>query len=62
MGTVAKEDRRIKAAEITTRLVKEIAPMVQGVHFMPLGWSDVVLRVIEEIDESASLFAAAAGA
>jgi 5,10-methylenetetrahydrofolate reductase len=62
MGKVAKEDRRIKAAEITTRLVSEIAPMVQGVHFMPLGWSDVVVRVIEEINESGSVFATAAGA
>ena len=49
MGGVAKEARRQKAVEITTRLVREIAPMVQGVHFMPLGWSDVVASVIEEL-------------
>ena len=62
MDRVPKEDRRIKAAEITTRLVSEIAPMVQGVHFMPLGWSDVVVRVVEEMIESKSKFAHASGA
>ena len=62
MATVSKPDRREKAIEITTRLVREIGPMVQGVHFMPLGWSDVVMRVIEEINESGSEFARAAGA
>jgi 5,10-methylenetetrahydrofolate reductase len=53
---------RQKATEITTRLVAEIAPMVQGVHFMPLGWSDVVVRVIEQIQEKQRNFARAAGA
>jgi 5,10-methylenetetrahydrofolate reductase len=62
MDRVPKEDRRIKAAEITTRLVSEIAPMVQGVHFMPLGWSDVVVRVVEEMMESEGKFARASGA
>jgi 5,10-methylenetetrahydrofolate reductase len=62
MGKVAKKDRRIKAAEITTHLVIEIAPMVQGVHFMPLGWSDIVVQVIEEINESASGLVVSAGA
>ena len=62
MDRVPKEDRRTKAAEITTRLVSEIAPMVQGVHFMPLGWSDVVVRVVEEMIANESKFARASGA
>ena len=62
MGSVAKADRRQKAVEITTLLVKEIAPMVQGVHFMPLGWSDVVAQVIEEIKASGGDLAHAVGA
>jgi len=49
MGRVDKADRKKKATEITYRLAKEIAPMVQGIHFMPLGWSDVVVQVIEEL-------------
>jgi len=52
MAGVAKENIRQKATEITTRLVAEIAPMVQGVHFMPLGWHDVVVRVIAELQEN----------
>ena len=49
MGSVDKADRKKKAAEITLRLAKQIAPMAQGIHFMPLGWSDVVVQVIEEL-------------
>jgi 5,10-methylenetetrahydrofolate reductase len=48
IGSVPKERRKEKAVEMTARLVREIAPMVQGIHFMPLGWSDVVPRIIEE--------------
>jgi methylenetetrahydrofolate reductase (NADPH) len=62
MGSVSKEDRRQKAVEITTRLVSQIAPMVQGVHFMPMGWSDVVVRVIENIKANGSELARASGA
>ncbi len=49
MGSVAKEDRKKKAAEIAVRLIKEIAPMVQGVHFMPLGWSDILPEAVSAI-------------
>jgi methylenetetrahydrofolate reductase (NADPH) len=62
LAGVAKEEVRNKAAEITTRLVAEIAPMVQGVHFMPLGWSDVVVRIIEEIQVNGNKLAQASGA
>jgi len=62
MAGVAKEEIRQKATEITTRLVAEIAPMVQGVHFMPLGWTDVVVRVMEQIQVRQRNFARAAGA
>ncbi|MFH0821444.1 MAG: hypothetical protein V2B18_01745 [Pseudomonadota bacterium] len=33
--------------EMTSGFLKEVAPMSQGVHFMPLGWSDTVPRIIE---------------
>ena len=33
--------------EMTSEFLLEVAPMCQGVHFMPLGWSDVVPRIIE---------------
>jgi methylenetetrahydrofolate reductase (NADPH) len=44
---------RDKAVEIATRLLKEIAPMVQGVHFMPLGWSDLVPQLANTAREAA---------
>jgi 5,10-methylenetetrahydrofolate reductase len=34
--------------EMTADLLKEVVPMCQGVHFMPLGWSDIVPRIISE--------------
>jgi 5,10-methylenetetrahydrofolate reductase len=46
MAQAPAESYKDKAVEITTRLAKEIAPMVQGIHFMPLGWSDIVPRVM----------------
>ncbi|OPY69986.1 MAG: Bifunctional homocysteine S-methyltransferase/5,10-methylenetetrahydrofolate reductase [Syntrophorhabdaceae bacterium PtaU1.Bin034] len=48
IGSVPKENRKEKAIEMTARLVNEIVPMVQGIHFMPLGWSDVVPKVLEK--------------
>ena len=34
--------------EMTAELLREVAPMCQGIHFMPLGWSDTVPRIISE--------------
>lgn len=51
MGSVkSKADRKKKAVEITLKMAKEIKPMAQGIHFMPLGWSDVVKEVVENLD------------
>jgi methylenetetrahydrofolate reductase (NADH) len=33
--------------EMTSEFLREAAPMCQGVHFMPLGWSDVVPRIVQ---------------
>ena len=46
IASAPRDGRKEKAIEMTARLVAEIAPMVQGVHFMPLGWSDVVPKVL----------------
>jgi 5,10-methylenetetrahydrofolate reductase len=32
---------------MSARLLKEVAPMCQGIHFMPMGWSDVVPQIIK---------------
>jgi methylenetetrahydrofolate reductase (NADPH) len=49
IGSVPKEERKEKAIEMTARLVNQIASMVQGVHFMPVGWSDVIPEIIARI-------------
>ena len=43
---VDKQDRKKKAAEMLGRFLRQIKSMVQGVHIMPLGWSDVVPDIL----------------
>ena len=50
LAAAPKGGRKEKAREITLKLVREIAPMAQGVHFMPLGWSDLVPGVVSELN------------
>ena len=47
IGSVSKEDRKKKAAEMTGNFIREIKPMVQGVHIMPMGWTDIVPQILE---------------
>jgi len=49
MDKVPAAGYKDKAVEISARLLKEIAPMVQGVHFMPLGWSEVIPQVLARV-------------
>jgi len=49
IGSVEKEDRKKKSAEIAVRLVNEMKGMCQGVHFMPLGWDDVVVDTLSQL-------------
>jgi 5,10-methylenetetrahydrofolate reductase len=42
-----KIDKVAKSVEIASRLIKELKPMCQGIHIMPIGWDKVVPRVIE---------------
>ena len=35
------------AVEIAVRLIKEMQPLCQGVHIMPLGWDDKVLPILQ---------------
>jgi 5,10-methylenetetrahydrofolate reductase len=41
------KDKVAKSVEIAARLIKELKPMCQGIHIMPIGWDKVVPRVIE---------------
>ena len=41
------KDKVAKSVEIGSSLIKEIKPMCQGVHIMPIGWNKVVPRLLD---------------
>jgi len=47
MNSVSKEDRAKKSVEIAARLIKEVKPMCQGIHIMPIGWDRKVPLVLD---------------
>ena len=47
IGSVDKADRKKKAAEMTGRFIARHKDKFQGVHIMPLGWTDVVPAILE---------------
>ncbi|MEN8245717.1 MAG: methylenetetrahydrofolate reductase [Thermodesulfobacteriota bacterium] len=52
IASVDKGDRKKKAAEMMGRFIKKHKHKFQGVHIMPLGWTDVVSDILShaEID------------
>ena len=47
IGSVESGDRKKKAAEMMGTFIRKIKPMVQGVHVMPLGWTDIVPDILD---------------
>ncbi|MGD9014929.1 MAG: methylenetetrahydrofolate reductase [Candidatus Omnitrophota bacterium] len=47
ISSVSKEDRAKKSIEIAARLIKELKPMCQGIHVMPIGWDKKVPLVLD---------------
>lgn len=45
--SVPKEDRKKKSTEIAARLIKELKPLSQGIHLMPLGWDKLVPQILD---------------
>jgi methylenetetrahydrofolate reductase (NADPH) len=41
------KDKVTKSVEIAARLIKELKPMCQGIHIMPIGWDKVVPKVLD---------------
>ena len=41
------KDKQAKSVEIASRLIKELRPMCQGIHIMPIGWDKVVPKVLD---------------
>jgi 5,10-methylenetetrahydrofolate reductase len=47
ISSVSKENRAKKSIEIAARLIKELKPMCQGIHIMPIGWDKKVPLVLD---------------
>src|SRR3989338_101510 len=41
------KDKSAKSIEIASRLIKELKPMCQGIHIMPIGWDKKVPLVLD---------------
>lgn len=41
------KDKKAKSVEIASRLIKELRPMCQGIHIMPIGWDKIVPKVLD---------------
>ncbi len=50
MEGTAKEERKKKAVEITARIIRQVKPLCQGVHIMPLGWEELIPDIINEAE------------
>lgn len=50
IGSVDKGDRKKKAAEMMGRFIKKHKSKFQGVHIMPLGWTDIVPDILEQAE------------
>lgn len=52
MEETPKEDRKKKAVEITAGILRQVRPLCQGFHIMPMGWDDLVPDIIREAELS----------
>ena len=41
------KDKSVKSIEISSRIIKELKPLCQGIHIMPIGWNRKVPLVLE---------------
>ena len=41
------KDKTLKSVEIAARFIKELKPMCQGIHIMPIGWNKLVPNVLD---------------
>jgi|YelNatPaOPRAMG01_1025707.scaffolds.fasta_scaffold00409_28 5,10-methylenetetrahydrofolate reductase len=49
MAAMPAAQYKERAGEIALRMAREMGPMVQGIHFMPMGWSDLVPPIVTEL-------------
>jgi 5,10-methylenetetrahydrofolate reductase len=50
MAQTKKEDLKKKSVEIMARIIREVKPLCQGVHIMPLGWDELIPDIIKEAE------------
>jgi len=50
IGSVSTADRKKKAAEMMGGFIKKHKSKFQGVHIMPLGWTDTVADILEQAE------------
>jgi len=50
IGALDKADRKKKAAEMMGRFIKKHKAKFQGIHIMPLGWTDIVPDILEQAE------------
>jgi 5,10-methylenetetrahydrofolate reductase len=41
------KDKIAQCVEIAARLIRQLKPLCRGIHIMPIGWDNVVPKVIE---------------
>ncbi len=41
------QDKAATSIEIASRLIKQLKPLCQGIHIMPIGWDKIVTQVLE---------------
>ena len=41
------KDKVATSIEIASRLIKQLKPICQGIHIMPIGWDKVVPKVLD---------------
>ena len=41
------KDKQAASIEIAARLIKELKPICQGIHIMPIGWDKLVPKVLD---------------
>lgn len=42
------KDKKATSVEIAARIIKELKDSCRGIHIMPLGWDDLVVKVIDK--------------
>ncbi len=47
LSETPKDQTKKKAVEVSARLIKQMKPMCQGAHIMPLGWDDTVGQIVD---------------